>query len=98
MIRRPPRSTRTATLFPYTTLFRSSHARFVGDDVERGARLDLADRYDRGVHRVAIARDDALYRDDDLRGDEHGIHRQVRAGGVAALARHDDLELVGGGI
>src|SRR3546814_11492611 len=26
MIRRPPRSTRTDTLFPYTTLFRSSHA------------------------------------------------------------------------
>src|SRR3546814_10073858 len=25
MIRRPPRSTRTATLFPYTTLFRSVH-------------------------------------------------------------------------
>src|SRR3546814_11376254 len=28
MIRRPPRSTRTDTLFPYTTLFRSK--RFVG--------------------------------------------------------------------
>src|SRR3546814_15851950 len=27
MIRRPPRSTRTDTLFPYTTLFRSSCAR-----------------------------------------------------------------------
>src|SRR3546814_12455818 len=27
MIRRPPRSTRTDTLFPYTTLFRSSVAR-----------------------------------------------------------------------
>src|SRR3546814_5401201 len=27
MIRRPPRSTRTDTLFPYTTLFRSSHVR-----------------------------------------------------------------------
>src|SRR3546814_2111122 len=27
MIRRPPRSTRTDTLFPYTTLFRSSHMR-----------------------------------------------------------------------
>src|SRR3546814_16266944 len=27
MIRRPPRSTRTDTLFPYTTLFRSRHAR-----------------------------------------------------------------------
>src|SRR3546814_2614752 len=26
MIRRPPRSTRTDTLFPYTTLFRSPHA------------------------------------------------------------------------
>src|SRR3546814_11097578 len=26
MIRRPPRSTRTDTLFPYTTLFRSSRA------------------------------------------------------------------------
>src|SRR3546814_10866303 len=25
MMRRPPRSTRTATLFPYTTLFRSTH-------------------------------------------------------------------------
>src|SRR3546814_20431958 len=25
MVRRPPRSTRTATLFPYTTLFRSMH-------------------------------------------------------------------------
>src|SRR3546814_1333162 len=28
MIRRPPRSTRTDTLFPYTTLFRSSGGRF----------------------------------------------------------------------
>src|SRR3546814_19185461 len=25
MVRRPPRSTRTDTLFPYTTLFRSAH-------------------------------------------------------------------------
>src|SRR3546814_16554383 len=28
MIRRPPRSTRTDTLFPYTTLFRSARAPF----------------------------------------------------------------------
>src|SRR3546814_15345834 len=27
MIRRPPRATRTDTLFPYTTLFRSSYAK-----------------------------------------------------------------------
>src|SRR3546814_9009251 len=32
MIRRPPRSTRTDTLFPYTTLFRSS-----GGDLARNA-------------------------------------------------------------
>src|SRR3546814_19983097 len=31
MIRRPPRSTRTDTLFPYTTLFRSHHWPKVGD-------------------------------------------------------------------
>src|SRR3546814_8228561 len=29
MIRRPPRSTRTYTLFPYTTLFRSGYADFL---------------------------------------------------------------------
>src|SRR3546814_2113079 len=36
MIRRPPRSTRTDTLFPYTTLFRSSagHWQSVGFDTD----------------------------------------------------------------
>src|SRR3546814_12839127 len=38
MIRRPPRSTRTDTLFPYTTLFRS----LCGPNVGRGG--DLVDR------------------------------------------------------
>src|SRR3546814_4335955 len=33
MLRRPPRSTRTDTLFPYATLFRSSIAAAVGVDV-----------------------------------------------------------------
>src|SRR3546814_8078865 len=31
MIRRPPRSTRTDTLFPYTTLFRSAARHLLGD-------------------------------------------------------------------
>src|SRR3546814_7656809 len=31
MIRRPPRSTRTDTLFPYTTLFRSPSVGAIGD-------------------------------------------------------------------
>src|SRR3546814_7231344 len=38
MIRRPPRSTRTDTLFPYTTLFRSH-----GPRAERGGRERDAD-------------------------------------------------------
>src|SRR3546814_11943971 len=52
MIRRPPRSTRTDTLFPYTTLFRS--ARQLGDavrlDVQFPAGLD-----DRRRDRVVAA-------------------------------------------
>src|SRR3546814_20277120 len=39
MIRRPPRSTRTDTLFPYTTLFRSAHERR-----DEGAARDPGDR------------------------------------------------------
>src|SRR3546814_2134745 len=34
MIRRPPRSTRTDTLFPYTTLFRSRSSTFIPSRVE----------------------------------------------------------------
>src|SRR3546814_13667420 len=42
MIRRPPRSTRTDTLFPYTTLFRSLEAVAVGDpDAVLAERGDL---------------------------------------------------------
>src|SRR3546814_4421127 len=48
MIRRPPRSTRTDTLFPYTTLFRSGHRRGAGLlqrplDAIRGAWMCLHD-------------------------------------------------------
>src|SRR3546814_15522762 len=39
MIRRPPRSTRTDTLFPYTTLFRSDPKMDAGD------RAELAERW-----------------------------------------------------
>src|SRR3546814_19865538 len=35
MIRRPPRSTRTDTLFPYTTLFRSAGKRIRGIEYRR---------------------------------------------------------------
>src|SRR3546814_6132205 len=41
MIRRPPRSTRTDTLFPYTTLFRSQLGLYLQDDWEVTDRLTL---------------------------------------------------------
>src|SRR3546814_4368272 len=79
MIRRPPRSTRTDTLCPYTTLFRSRRA----DDDERRARPRapavqearrylLADPGRAGDHHAAARRSDALqcraYR---VRSEEH---------------------------
>src|SRR3546814_5295113 len=52
MIRRPPRSTRTDTLFPYTTLFRSIGGRFVDSPPPHQERLRLVDRLSIG-QRVA---------------------------------------------
>src|SRR3546814_1783464 len=43
MIRRPPRSTRTDTLFPYTTLFRSDHVG-IGEIHHHQVELAGADR------------------------------------------------------
>src|SRR3546814_8614482 len=42
MIRRPPRSTRTDTLFPYTTLFRSAHGNSRARAGPRRQALDVA--------------------------------------------------------
>src|SRR3546814_3779341 len=48
MIRRPPRSTRTDTLFPYTTLFRSRDPVAAEGAVQRRRRLRL-DRWTQGA-------------------------------------------------
>src|SRR3546814_3383438 len=49
MIRRPPRSTRTDTLFPYTTLFRSG-VRHLADDVHHeAAPVGAADARESGL-------------------------------------------------
>src|SRR3546814_6940749 len=49
MIRRPPRSTRTDTLFPYTTLFRSGH----NDVFDAQQAGDKAVALGLGLHAVA---------------------------------------------
>src|SRR3546814_5223075 len=52
MTRRPPRSTRTYTLFPYPALFRST-----ADDVDGRLHADLRGRrHDRGAARGAARR------------------------------------------
>src|SRR3546814_1399653 len=45
MIRRPPRSTRTDTLFPYTTLFRSHRERHPGRENRSGRRAGGSARF-----------------------------------------------------
>src|SRR3546814_9332963 len=73
MIRRPPRSTRTDTLFPYTTLFRSVRARtlhLAGEHLRAG-----------GDGRVGRGVGDAIQRDALL-----AVGRDVVArGGVRAI-------------
>src|SRR3546814_16512939 len=53
MIRRPPRSTRTDTLFPYTTLFRSSRLEEVRAALAERTVPALVERGQRGQKHVA---------------------------------------------
>src|SRR3546814_11426102 len=52
MIRRPPRSTRTDTLFPYTTLFRSSDVEALAHFL---AGLEIGNAFGRDIDRIAGA-------------------------------------------
>src|SRR3546814_12829856 len=57
MIRRPPRSTRTDTLFPYTTLFRSRRCEFAVADrriADRLGRVTVGER--RNGHTIHLRR------------------------------------------
>src|SRR3546814_14278278 len=44
MIRRPPRSTRTDTLFPYTTLFRSLASQLTGSALDIMTEADASEK------------------------------------------------------
>src|SRR3546814_14203393 len=76
MIRRPPRSTRTDTLFPYTTLFRS----YLLADIDIIARNDARPRAgDRELSRAFLRREFGE-RLDRIR--RHADHRRPRGGEI----------------
>src|SRR3546814_10550560 len=84
MIRRPPRSTRTNTLFPYTTLFRSLLGRQAGD-VERigdaaGEEViaDLFRDLDRDIDLRLVGRGAEVRGADEVGGAEQRIVRRRR--------------------
>src|SRR3546814_5583233 len=76
MIRRPPRSTRTDTLFPYTTLFRSF--RRLADVEPAVARQVAVDHVDDATR--PRAHDDDLGRQEHRFGDRVGDEQQGLAG------------------
>src|SRR3546814_19292784 len=85
MIRRPPRSTRTDTLFPYTTLFRSDTAERATDAESGRAGPGTAPAGSVGGHQAAARRGENArrLRDPVCRGDRRwyprrGVHRLVR--------------------
>src|SRR3546814_4507104 len=85
MIRRPPRSTRTDTLFPYTTLFRSPQAHDFQAVEQQRAQCPVRPQQERqivatGVGHVLIA---LGHQEADV-GDQHALDR-VDALGVGAL-------------
>src|SRR3546814_16420973 len=93
MIRRPPRSTLTDTLFPYTTLFRSCRAisgavldAGLGEHARRRGRAD----------RAFLLKAAGIARDDDQPAihlfDAHGQRHVV----IAAFHRQDGLTKGGG--
>src|SRR3546814_18827433 len=83
MIRRPPRSTRTDTLFPYTTLFRSSSkdlAALFADAphlLENAARLAMRCSLDA----APSSQKPMLPRFPDANGDEEGMLREMAVAG-----------------
>src|SRR3546814_7347381 len=102
MIRRPPRSTRTDTLFPYTTLFRSparqnrrSGKRHLLRRAERGRRTGGADR-SAHVHRNQRFRHNRQWLFEAY-GNHPGPVRQPLAGGLcrpASLRTHQYIPAV----
>src|SRR3546814_20622854 len=90
MIRRPPRSTRTDTLFPYTTLFRSEPSKFGLTPDELPAFLTQLAEFDtlrvRGLMTMAVNSSDSEAVRDCFRMLRQWRDR-LRPDGAADLAR-----------
>src|SRR3546814_12666025 len=69
MKRLPPRSTRTDTHFPYTTLFRSSGPGYPGDDLQ--ATIQMLDQGGSAFNPVAVVAIKNAVHFTDLRSEEH---------------------------
>src|SRR3546814_7132348 len=83
MIRRPPKSTRTDTLFPYTTLFRSRHAL----QPERGEG-GFEHQHAAGDNRAALVRQAGQVDGLDAAGAKQLVaHLRQRLGGDRALGQ-----------
>src|SRR3546814_1564394 len=80
MIRRPPRSTRTDTLFPYTTLFRSPDLGTEGGEhrLVDGARPERAQENGQKVGRAGQEAGDTLAGPDAHRRQKVGKSRGTR--------------------
>src|SRR3546814_10743119 len=76
MIRRPPRSTRTDTLFPYTTLFRSEHLRPIDPAALPGGTP--------AVMRTAVCQNDGFRWNAGSKGGRRNEHAIDRAPVAAA--------------
>src|SRR3546814_12883468 len=83
MIRRPPRSTRTDTLFPYTTLFRSEDDGEDAPDVVAGGIAEAL-----GAQRIEVEGD---------RGAAVLVEGRLRVGQVVAVHDHPLADHVGRG-
>src|SRR3546814_14225144 len=86
MIRLPPRSTRTDTLFPYTTLFRSDHDLAGLRPAERG---DQRHGQDQQRQQRAQARDQQLAAGAEGQHDLVGLREQPREQVLERLRRSE---------
>src|SRR3546814_12335831 len=87
MIRRPPRSTRTDTPFPYTTLFRSLAGNQAAPDQLVIGATDSLHRDGKVVGHPAMRRQPGAVRQRALRNRTGNLLRQREIDGTAELVR-----------